>query len=116
MRWPVVCNIGNTGDISQTAWNTSGMSYVRGSQAESMIFSDEGIEYGPAGLAHVVDTESALNGRNAAVGYAVCGEAVLIWQQPFDPNLPDVHDACAAVAATERRQADSIAQPAFPRR
>jgi hypothetical protein len=75
------------------------MSYVLGSQAESMTFDDDGIQYGPAGLTHAVDIASPENRPDALVGYSVCGEAVLVWpDRTFDPNLPEAHNECAAAA------------------
>jgi hypothetical protein len=75
------------------------MSHVLGSQAETMTFTDNGIAYGPAGLIHAVDTQSPVNRPDALVGYAICGEGVLVWpDQPFDPKGPDVHDDCAAIS------------------
>jgi hypothetical protein len=64
-----------------------------------MTFGDNGIQYGPACLTHAVDVDSSVNRPDALVGYSICGEAVLVWpDRPFDPNLPDAHDECAAVA------------------
>src|SRR5439155_15165691 len=40
------------------ACDTLDMSYLLGSQVESMAFTDPGAEYEPAGAAHAVDTES----------------------------------------------------------
>ena len=81
------------------AWNTSRMSYVLGSEAESMAFTDNGIEYGPAGLTHAVDTQSPINGPDAVLAYAICGKAVRAWpNQPFDSSAPGVHGECAAIA------------------
>ena len=70
-----------------------------GSEAESMAFTDDGIEYGAAGLAHAVDTQSPINGPAAVLAYAICGKAVRAWpDQPFDSGARGVHDACAAMS------------------
>jgi hypothetical protein len=76
------------------------MGYVLGSQVESMVVSDDGIDYQPAGAAHAVDIEAAVNASAGAVGYAVCGSPVRIWRdRPFDPDGSDVHDECVSRVA-----------------
>jgi hypothetical protein len=80
------------------------MSYVLGSQVESMAFTDAGAEYEPAGAAHAVDTESQTYLPGAVVGYALCGAAVRVWpERPFDPDGPNVHSGCAAITCGERQ-------------
>ena len=74
------------------------MGFVLGTEVESMTFTDGGPDYGPAGAAHAVDSESETYRPDAVVGYAVCGTAVRVWpDQAFDPTTDDVHDRCAAV-------------------
>jgi hypothetical protein len=75
------------------------MSYVLGSQVESMTFTDAGAQYEPAGPAHAVDTESETYTPGATVGYALCGTPVRVWpEHPFDPEASEAHDQCAAIA------------------
>lgn len=75
------------------------MSYVLGSEAEFMTFTIDGIEYLPAGLAHAVDMSSPINGQDAVLAYAICGQAVCAWPiQPFDSVARGVHEECAVVA------------------
>jgi hypothetical protein len=79
------------------------MSYVVGSEVETMAFTDHGVEYRPDGLLHAVDTESMTDSREALLGYAVCGTAVRVWtEHPFDPAAPATHDRCAAVTTGAR--------------
>ena len=75
------------------------MSYVLGSDTESIVYTADGIGYQPAGLEHAVDTESPTYRLNAALAYAICGQAVRVWPtQPFDSRSPGVHQDCAVVA------------------
>jgi len=81
------------------AWDTSQMGYMLGSEAESMVFTDDGIGYEPAGLWHAVDLESAANGPDAVLAYATCGHAVRVCPDtPFEPGADGVHEGCAARA------------------
>ena len=74
------------------------MRYVLGSQVESMTFTDDGIEYLPAGVAHAVDPDSPVNARSGVTGYAVCGAAVRVWpDHRFDPKAGNVHYECAQI-------------------
>ena len=76
------------------------MVFVLGSQVESMVVTDDGIDYEPAGIAHAVDLDDAVNGAAGVVGYALCGTPVRIWrEQEFHPDGPDVHDDCAVRAS-----------------
>ena len=78
------------------------MTYLLGSEAEAMAFTDGGIEYLPAGHAHAVDSESPTTLPQAILAYAVCGTAVRVWpDEPFDPTAPRVHDHCAALTQPE---------------
>lgn len=80
------------------------MGYLLGSQVESMAFTDAGAEYGPAGAAHAVDSDSETYLPGAVVGFAVCGAAVHVWpERDFDPDAADVHDRCAAVVHGDQR-------------
>lgn len=75
------------------------MSYVLGSENESMTVTTDGIEYRPAGLTHAVDLQSPINGPDAVLAYAICGHAVRAWpNQPFDSTARGVHEQCAAIA------------------
>ncbi|HZC52777.1 MAG TPA: hypothetical protein VE441_09805 [Mycobacterium sp.] len=63
-----------------------------------MAFTDGGIEYAPAGVAHAVDVRSAVNGPDALLGYAICGAAVRVWRdRAFEADAPDAHEQCAAI-------------------
>lgn len=74
------------------------MAYVLGSEVESMAFTGAGADYGPAGTAHAVDSESETFAPDAVVGYAVCGTAVRVWpDRGFDPEAADAHDRCASI-------------------
>jgi hypothetical protein len=79
------------------------MSFVLGSEVESMAFTDAGPEYEPAGAAHAVDSESETYEQGAVVGYAVCGAAVRVWpDRAFDPKGADVHERCAAIVQRDQ--------------
>lgn len=70
-----------------------------GSEAESIAFTDRGIEYRAAGVVHAVDTDAAAGGAALVLAYAICGQAVRVWLgEPFDAAADGAHDACAAMA------------------
>jgi hypothetical protein len=46
---------------------------VLGTEWDSMSFTDHGIDYRPAGVAHAVDTESPQDDRGPILAYAICG-------------------------------------------
>jgi hypothetical protein len=76
------------------------MVYVLGSQVESMVITDDGIDYQPAGIAHAVDVDDEINAAGGVVGYALCGAPVRIWRDMnFDPDGSNVHDDCVARAS-----------------
>jgi hypothetical protein len=84
---------------SRRGCDTVTMAYVLGSQVESMAFTDAGAEYGPAGTAHAVDSESDTYLPDSVFGYAVCGAAVRVWpDRSFDPDGAGVHEQCGEIA------------------
>jgi hypothetical protein len=71
--------------------------YVLGTEAEQMRFSDDGIGYEPGGAAHAIDTGSSTFKQDAAVGYAVCGRPVRVWQDhALDGSADMTDEECAA--------------------
>lgn len=78
------------------------MGYVVGTSGESIMFTGDGIEYGPAGEVHAVDVLAPHNRHSSVLGYAICGLAVRVWaDQPFDPTADGVDQTCASQAHNE---------------
>ena len=74
--------------------------YVLGTDVEGMVFAGDAIEYGPSGVTHVVDTESALYRSGSTLVYAVCGRPVRAWpDQPLDVEhlSAQIHDECSSL-------------------
>ncbi|HZC71533.1 MAG TPA: hypothetical protein VE442_12640 [Jatrophihabitans sp.] len=92
------------------------MRYVLGTESEAMAFSGVTVDYSPAGLVHAVDTKSAQFHAGCAVGYAVCGVAVRVWQdRPFKPHTDAEVDAeCASVAGKKSAIASGEQEPSAP--
>jgi hypothetical protein len=73
--------------------------YVIGTETEGMSISEDGIEYGPSGQTHVVDTDGDCFEHGRKLGYALCGRAVRVWEErPLDPDAEqNVHEECVAL-------------------
>lgn len=77
-----------------------------GSDTETVSFARGSVVYRPAGNLHALDPSDPVNVHAGAVGYAICGRPVRVWQgQFFDPADPVAHDGCVAAmrAAAEDR-------------
>jgi len=71
--------------------------YLLGSDSETLVevSPEHGGRYQPVGLFHAVDEATLPKNHNVTLAYAVCGQPVRVWHEPFAATTGPVHEPCA---------------------